>query len=58
MQLARMMRIGLAAALLMMGVSPAWAQDARPDARLQFSGISVGLLFGYNQGEGTLEFAG
>ncbi len=58
MQLARMMRIGLAAALLMMGVSPAWAQDSRPDARLQFSGISVGLLFGYNQGEGTLEFAG
>lgn len=59
MQMARMMRIGLAAALLlMMGVSPAWAQDSRPDARLQFSGLSVGLLFGYSQGEGTLEFAG
>ena len=57
MQLARMMRIGLAAALLM-GVSLTWAQDSRPDARLQFSGFSVGLLFGYNQGEGTLEFAG
>ncbi len=38
------------------GATPALAQDARPDARLEFSGFSVGLLLGYSQGQGTLEF--
>ncbi len=43
---------------LIVGINSAWAQDARPDARLQFSSFSVGLLFGYSHGEGTLDFAG
>jgi hypothetical protein len=35
-----------------------WAQDGRPDARLQFSSTSFGLLIGYGQGQGVLEFQG
>ena len=57
MQIARMMRIAVAM-LLLAGIRPIWAQDARPEARLQFSSISVGLLLGYSQGQGTLDFAG
>ena len=38
------------------GAASALAQDARPDARMEFSGFSVGLLLGYSQGRGTLEF--
>lgn len=57
MQVARMIRIAVVV-LLIGGISPIWAQDARPDARLQFSSLSVGLLFGYSQGQGTLDFAG
>lgn len=44
--------------LLILGIQPVWAQDAPPDARLHFSSFSVGLLLGYSQGEGTLEWAG
>lgn len=40
------------------GSAPAWAQDGRPDARLEFSSFSVGLLLGYSDGEGTLDFQG
>lgn len=57
MRVARMVRLAIAI-LLIGGISPIWAQDARPDARLQFSSFSVGLLFGYSQGEGALDFAG
>ena len=53
MRVARMVRLAIAI-LLIGGISPIWAQDARPDARLQFSSFSVGLLFGYSQGEGAL----
>ncbi|MCP5452283.1 MAG: hypothetical protein H6972_17355, partial [Gammaproteobacteria bacterium] len=38
------------------GTVPVLAQDARPDARMEFSGFSVGLLLGYSQGQGTLVF--
>ena len=34
------------------------AQDTPPDARLHFSGTSVGLLLGYSQGQGSLNFQG
>lgn len=52
MRLARMVLMAILAA----GAGAALAQDARPDARMQFSGTSFGLLFGYSQGQGTLEF--
>lgn len=45
-------------ALLSAGTGAALAQDARPDARMEFSSTSVGLLFGFSQGRGTLEFRG
>lgn len=32
------------------------AQDGRPDARLEFSSTSYGLLFGFSQGRGRLIF--
>jgi len=54
MQLARVVLI----AALVTGTGAALAQDGRPDARIQFSSTSFGLLFGYQQGQGTLEFAG
>ncbi|MCB1776429.1 MAG: hypothetical protein KDI50_03230 [Candidatus Competibacteraceae bacterium] len=41
---------------LMMGTGAALAQDKLPDARLEFSSTSFGLLFGYSQGTGTLFF--
>ena len=59
MRVAWIVRVAMAALLMgAMNSIGAWAQDARPDARLQFSSFSVGLLFGYSQGEGTLDFAG
>lgn len=45
-------------AALVAGTGAARAQDARPDARMEFSSISVGLLFGFSQGRGVLEFQG
>ncbi len=45
-------------AVLVAGAGAALAQDARPDARLEFSSTSFGLLFGFSQGQGTLEFQG
>lgn len=44
--------------MLAMGTSMTLAQDKRPDARLEFSSTSFGLLFGYSQGRGTLLFQG
>ena len=49
------------APILLMAVfaaGAASAQDAPPDARMQFSSTSFGLLFGYSQGRGELEFRG
>ncbi len=43
-------------AVLAVGAGAALAQDARPDARLEFSSTSFGLLFGFSQGRGTLDF--
>lgn len=36
------------------GIGGALAQDGRPDARLEFSGTSYGLLVGVNKGQGRL----
>jgi hypothetical protein len=44
--------------MLAAGMGVALAQDARPDARMQFSSLSFGLLLGYQQGQGTLSFQG
>ena len=44
--------------ILVVGTDAALAQDGRPDARLAFSSTSFGLLFGYQQGQGALEFQG
>ena len=38
------------------GTSVAQAQDGRPDARLEFSSTSYGLLVGFNKGQGKLIF--
>jgi len=46
------------AVILVVGTGVALAQDRRPDARLAFSSTSFGLLFGYQQGQGALEFQG
>ena len=55
MRLAQMiLTVVLAAA----GTGAALAQDGRVDGRLHFSSTSFGLLFGYSQGEGSLEFQG
>ncbi|KAB2926530.1 MAG: hypothetical protein F9K25_16005 [Candidatus Contendobacter sp.] len=43
---------------LVAGTGAALAQDRRPDARLTFSSTSFGLLFGFSQGQGALEFQG
>lgn len=40
------------------GTGAALAQDGRSDARLEFSSTSFGLLFGFSQGRGALEFRG
>ncbi|MFZ4790550.1 MAG: hypothetical protein ACOYMW_06625 [Candidatus Competibacteraceae bacterium] len=40
------------------GMDAALAQDGRLDGRLQFSSTAFGLLFGYSQGQGSLEFKG
>lgn len=53
----RFARVMLMAALVA-GTGVALAQDRRPDARLAFSSTSFGLLFGYQQGQGALEFQG
>lgn len=45
-------------AVLVAGAGAALAQDARPDARLEFSSTSFGLLFGFSLGQGALEFQG
>lgn len=45
-------------AALVAGTGVALAQDRPPDARLAFSSTSFGLLFGYQQGQGALEFQG
>jgi len=39
-------------------VTTASSQEQLPAGRLAFTGISLGLLVGYQQGEGTLEFQG
>lgn len=44
--------------MLLTGTGAVLAQDGRPDARLAFSSTSVGLLFGFSQGQGALEFKG
>jgi hypothetical protein len=44
--------------MLVAGTSAALAQDGRVDGRLHFSSTSFGLLFGYSQGDGSLEFQG
>ncbi len=53
-------QVGWAVLLVVLGMSGgvARAQDGRPDARLQFSSTSFGLLVGYGQGQGVLEFQG
>lgn len=53
-------QVGWAVLLVVLGMSGgvARAQDERPDARLQFSSTSFGLLVGYGQGQGVLEFQG
>lgn len=53
----RFMQLILAATLVA-GTGAALAQDRRPDARLAFSSTSFGLVFGYQQGQGALEFQG
>lgn len=40
------------------GMGAALAQDRRPDARLAFSSTAIGLGFGYQWGQGALEFQG
>ena len=42
--------------MLMIGTNMTLAQNKLPDARLEFSSTSFGLLFGYSQGTGTLLF--
>lgn len=53
-------QVGWAVLLVVLGMSGgvARAQNERPDARLQFSSTSFGLLVGYGQGQGVLEFQG
>lgn len=53
----RLMKMVLMAVLAVL-VGPALAQDRRPDARVEFSSTSVGLVFGFSQGQGSLEFQG
>ena len=44
--------------MLAIGANTALAQDSPPAGRLEFSSTSVGLLFSYSQGRGTLLFQG
>ena len=55
-----LMRMGWMALLAMLAISSggASAQDGRSDARMRFSSTSFGLLVGYSQGQGVLEFQG
>ncbi len=57
MSLIRMGWVALLTVMVLCG-GVAWTQDGRPDARLQFSSTSFGLLVGYGQGQGVLEFQG
>lgn len=57
MMLTRGVWIALLAVLIVFG-GAVWAQDGRPDARLRFSSASYGLVVGYGQGQGVLEFQG
>ena len=54
MRFARMVLL----AVFVAGAGVALAQDGRPDARLELSSTAFGLLFGFSQGRGTLEFRG
>ncbi|HRD67559.1 MAG TPA: hypothetical protein PKY50_15550 [Candidatus Competibacter sp.] len=54
MQFARMVLV----VVLIAGAGAALAQDKRSDARLEFSSTSFGLLLGFSQGQGALEFRG
>lgn len=54
----RLMRMMVILVVFVAGMSAVLAQDRRPDARLAFSSTSFGLLFGFSQGQGTLEFRG
>jgi hypothetical protein len=45
-------------AALVAGTGAALAQDGQPDARMEFSSTSFGLVFGFSQGQGTLDFQG
>ncbi len=51
----RYVRIVVLAALVA-GTGAALAQDGQPDARMEFSSTSFGLVFGFSQGQGTLDF--
>ncbi|MCP5158837.1 MAG: hypothetical protein H6975_05365 [Gammaproteobacteria bacterium] len=42
--------------MLAINVRATLAQDGQPDARLEFSSTSFGVLFGYSYGKGTLFF--
>lgn len=53
----RYVRIVVLAALVA-GTGAALAQDGQPDARMEFSSTSFGLVFGFSQGQGTLDFQG
>ncbi len=44
--------------VLATGTGAVLAQDRRPDARLAFSSTAIGLGFGYQWGQGALEFQG
>ena len=44
--------------MAMLATGAVSAQDAKPDGRMQFSGTSFGVLFGYSRGQGELEFKG
>lgn len=48
----------LGVALLVASMGAALAQDAQPVGRVQLSTTSVGLLLGYDQGQGRLSFQG
>lgn len=54
MQFARM----VLTATLIAATGAVLAQDRRPDARLAFSSTAFGLVFGYQSGQGALEFQG
>lgn len=53
MRLLRMLWVSL---LLLISCGTSFAQDRPPDARLEFSSTSYGLLLGFTQGHGKLMF--